>query len=714
MSFRPHSRSLSTAVRDVITVAEGFAVLTDSGIELLDPELAPIASIPGTSQPTTRRIVELADGRFVTAGHEPAMIYLGRRGGAFEPVHQPETVLVTDVIPTADGYVAPHKNKVWVDRAGEAKWVDVPDLGAVTSACAWGDRIAIAGAKTLVVIDATGAVVGRTELETGARPTAVGSVLAIANQHQLVIVGEDLSVQTKIETGAIETLRVFGDTLVVATKDAITCWAPNGEQRWRVAMATAPQAPIVIGPRVVIGSWLASTATIVDGAAGNVIATVPLRGPLRDATAFGDGIALQIIGDPDVTWWRPSGELARFDHDVEPTLVRTVGDWLATTEGRHLHIWRTDAQGPEVHAVKTSIPVGVPIVVGGNLMTIEHIGRRSLRARGIDQVVAVEPDATWRPAIAKDDALVIVHELVARKVDGEMPPGPFTGSHAELQARLGQLPLAAVAPLHARALFAPTTIDADARAASAVTRSGFYAELGAALGVNGRVIAASVRGRKYPLVPPREVPGFDFLGSFTTSGALVVADPAYVGSKRAVGVVSLALRVKGLEGLWYVYARNGEGAAAKRTAELVAIHTDGYDTYATEELGNIGVDSGCAGIYDKACPKRDRDAPVEEGIQGGLGALAFSGYGDGMYPVYAGKIRGIVVKLRLGFLEGTGVDRTYSAPRVGQAYSPRQKYALGDTVDHPKFGAGTVVAIVDSKIEVAFADSRRTLVHGKA
>jgi len=68
-------------------------------------------------------------------------------------------------------------------------------------------------------------------------------------------------------------------------------------------------------------------------------------------------------------------------------------------------------------------------------------------------------------------------------------------------------------------------------------------------------------------------PGYDYLGTFTTSGALVVADPAYVGSKRAPGAFSLAVRVKGLEGLWYVFARNGEGDLSDRTGELVAIHT---------------------------------------------------------------------------------------------------------------------------------------------
>jgi hypothetical protein len=406
----------------------------------------------------------------------------------------------------------------------------------------------------------------------------------------------------------------------------------------------------------------------------------------------------------------------RLGHDIGPRLLREAPAGLVAIEDNHIYLWRTDVQGPELVPIATAIPLEVPIVVEGR--TVHAIAPKRFVMLAMTperKPVAIQPDAVWRPAISKDAALEVVQRLVARDVDGELPPLPTDGSIAEQRAKLAQLPPSQTATLHVRALYAPTTLDNHARDAALWAKELFFAELGAALGASGRAIAAAVRGRKYPLVPPREVAGYDFLGTFTTSGALVVADPAYVGSKRAPGAFSLAVRVKGLEGLWYVFARNGDDADSDRTAELVAIHTDGFDTYATELLGNIGVDSGCAGIWDKACPKRDRDTPVEEGVQGGLGALAWSGLGDGMYPVYAGKIRGIVVKLRLGFLPGTEIDRTFAPSKhTGREYSPRTKFSLGETIEHPKFGAGTVTAVSDGgKIDVTFADGKRTLVHGK-
>ena len=117
-------------------------------------------------------------------------------------------------------------------------------------------------------------------------------------------------------------------------------------------------------------------------------------------------------------------------------------------------------------------------------------------------------------------------------------------------------------------------------------------------------------------------------------------------------------------------------------------------------------------MFDKACPKRDRDAPIEEGVQVGLGALAYSGRGAGSYPVYAGKIRGIIVKLRIGFLDGTTTDRTFATPRAGRQYSPKVHFSLGEVIEHPKFGSGTITAVNgDGKIDVAFTDGKRTLVH---
>lgn len=47
------------------------------------------------------------------------------------------------------------------------------------------------------------------------------------------------------------------------------------------------------------------------------------------------------------------------------------------------------------------------------------------------------------------------------------------------------------------------------------------------------------------------------------------------------------------------------------------------------------------------------------------------------------------------------------------AYSIREKFAVGDLIDHKKFGPGIVQDIADDKIEVLFQHEIKLLVHGK-
>lgn len=49
--------------------------------------------------------------------------------------------------------------------------------------------------------------------------------------------------------------------------------------------------------------------------------------------------------------------------------------------------------------------------------------------------------------------------------------------------------------------------------------------------------------------------------------------------------------------------------------------------------------------------------------------------------------------------------------KVPRAYAPSQTFAVGDVIDHAKFGRGEVVAISGSRIDVEFADGKHTLVH---
>ncbi|MGE5182282.1 MAG: hypothetical protein ACM31C_09475, partial [Acidobacteriota bacterium] len=53
------------------------------------------------------------------------------------------------------------------------------------------------------------------------------------------------------------------------------------------------------------------------------------------------------------------------------------------------------------------------------------------------------------------------------------------------------------------------------------------------------------------------------------------------------------------------------------------------------------------------------------------------------------------------------------AEAVARPYAPSQTFAIGDVVDHPKFGRGTVVAVSGQRVDVEFADGKHTLVHAR-
>jgi hypothetical protein len=52
-----------------------------------------------------------------------------------------------------------------------------------------------------------------------------------------------------------------------------------------------------------------------------------------------------------------------------------------------------------------------------------------------------------------------------------------------------------------------------------------------------------------------------------------------------------------------------------------------------------------------------------------------------------------------------------AAEQVVHPYAASKTFAVGDAIEHPKFGRGSVVASVARSIEVEFADGKRTLVH---
>jgi len=57
---------------------------------------------------------------------------------------------------------------------------------------------------------------------------------------------------------------------------------------------------------------------------------------------------------------------------------------------------------------------------------------------------------------------------------------------------------------------------------------------------------------------------------------------------------------------------------------------------------------------------------------------------------------------------------TWSKPEVAvRAYSIKETFAVGDELEHPKFGRGSVTAIAAQRIEVEFPDGTHTLVHAR-
>lgn len=56
------------------------------------------------------------------------------------------------------------------------------------------------------------------------------------------------------------------------------------------------------------------------------------------------------------------------------------------------------------------------------------------------------------------------------------------------------------------------------------------------------------------------------------------------------------------------------------------------------------------------------------------------------------------------------ISRAKAKPK---SYSIKEKFDVGDIIDHKKFGPGIVQEFIDDKISVLFQHEIKTLVHGK-
>lgn len=209
--------------------------------------------------------------------------------------------------------------------------------------------------------------------------------------------------------------------------------------------------------------------------------------------------------------------------------------------------------------------------------------------------------AMLRPPTTATEASALLAALLERRFDGALPALSPAVDFLARRLHLKRLPLAETLPLHGRALFAAASLEPTAREHAAWGREDFFGELGAALGVSARVLLAAVRAQKFPLVPPRPLAGYEYLGSFRSGGQLDIADPCHL----------------------------------RKTSRMPAA------------------------IFSLSCP--------------------------------------VEVEPR----------------RPARRYAVSATFEVGDTIEHPKFGSGSVLRVIDGKIEVEFADDFRTLVHGK-
>ena len=710
-------------IRNVTPLASGgYALATAAGVELLDATLAAVGRIAG---PGCSNVIPLDDGTYLAIDSISRLLYEGRVGGKLAKISN----ACNAVVATTGGYHAAIDGRLLVVQAGKRRSVELPFrvLGSEherrvqppDGLAAWRGGSVVGGDTGLAIVEAGGAVLASSTTGMASGPIALAHGFAGTGWGNLVVFDTEARLIGQLPVEGGHALAAFGDGLLV---HEVTSDFTRSEVSYRLVRDGAVEAAAwswsvdadvkamhVVGDHVVL---LARTDTVwILDVSGREVAKLAIPDTVTQVAAFAGGVAL-CTALSGVRWWRPSAEagsaatLVTLEHDGIASLCVGVPLGLATAEDKLLYLWRADVEhdGPERPSLAARFPVGASMVVGGKLVKIDRVGR--FRVLG-NEVVSrrmgwFDPDAVWRPAATRDHALQIVEQLVQRKLDGELPPLPAITA-LELRDHLAQLPLVQTAALHARALFAPTSLDAEDRARIAWAREPFFAELGAALGCSSRELLAAVRARKRTLVPPRKVEGYEYLGTFTTGGEL------YVTTGRTRSQKLLAH-----EGVWHVYLR--PAPVASRAGELALIHETGFDVFATDPSGSIEIENGTSiGILDKQCPKPDADAPIEDGVFAGVGALAYAPQGS--HPLFVGKQSGRVAKIRVPITSAAPeVDAlvTTAAPSTARPYSVSSTFALGDAIQHLKLGVGTVIRVgTEGKIDVRFADATRTLVHAK-
>ncbi|MBL8939779.1 MAG: hypothetical protein JNM69_34815 [Archangium sp.] len=680
--MRPFVVRFAHAVLDVVPAGDELLVLTSSRLETLGQGLEPRSSTPLPNGHGSSLVV-LADGRRLTGSTSFGELFVDG-----VPVTVGTEAYWSSFAPLGDGFVAWSQRHTLLDRRGER--VVLARKTVLAKVAVWRDRVVFADWEKTELISPDGTV----ETLPGATMVAAcGAHLALGSDEEGVIFYDGaLREVARVGVGA-SLLQPWGDAVLASGAAGVACLTPDGAA-WRWTCDEELAEPLIVGTRVLARSWSVQQAWLLDER-GALEATLDLEGYATGAAPLGDGVVVTSTQGHEAVWWRPGG-LERLSHDATPRLVGVLPTGVALAEGETLSVWRTDAEGPEPVVGASDLPLGAPLITAQGDVVLDAHGRFSSRGHAFNGLaVSITHGTPWRHALTAEQARPLLEALLARRSrPGALPSNDewraaeqecLVTSHSHFAAVEASLPL-------------PTSAT----------------ELGRALGVSARVIVAALRAGRFPLEPPQPVKGWEYLGAFETDGAVTVSDPCAIDSKHTSAPFMLALRLEVRPGEWHVFVRPGSAAHSDRTAELACLHADGFDTFADEALGSIGIDSGMAGMFDARCPRPVEG--LEEGVHHGRCAVATTGVGDGSYPVFVGRAHGAVVKVRVHFLDppAAELDTTFTPKSNGRAYSPKARYAVGDCLTHPTFGSGTVVGVRDRKADVRFADGVRVLVHAPA
>ena len=232
--------------------------------------------------------------------------------------------------------------------------------------------------------------------------------------------------------------------------------------------------------------------------------------------------------------------------------------------------------------------------------------------------------------------------------------------------------------------------------------------------------------RAHRATPPRVLTGHAYLGAFAAKGPLVIADFCYMGSDKAI----LRERLQGSPGRYHAWVSWSPKDPAREHGLLV-VHESALDLLAlpTRKAGTVFNDAGMVGVFDAEAAKEGRlqawlrrqaeEGARVQGVTDGRGVVVDTD-GDGGWEVRALHRDKVAVVIRVALHgDATGeepilVTAGAAGPAAeARAYSPKERFAAGETIAHPKFGAGRVVSAEAGSMEVAFADSVRKLIHGR-